>query len=134
MSHWNWTTRIRCDDSKVGGSFSILIFIGEVPESDPKEWRKSPTFVGSENIFASKRSEANYNVEVEGFVHLNHALAKHSASRSLDPKDVVPFLEHNLHWRVKKVCILWLSSGKKSDSFPKTRAQALRSFLRLKWS
>ncbi|KZP13787.1 hypothetical protein FIBSPDRAFT_748947 [Athelia psychrophila] len=102
MSHWTWTARIRCNDSEVGGSFSILIFIGEVPE-DPKEWRKSPTFVGSENIFTSKHSKENANVEVEGFVHLNHALAKHSASRSLDPKDVVPFLEHSLHWRAKKV-------------------------------
>lgn len=108
MSRWTWTTRIRCNDSEVGGSFSILIFIGEVPE-DPKEWRKSSTFVGSEDIFGSEQSEANANLDVEGFVHLNHALAKHSASRSLDPKDVVPFLEHKLQWRVQKVGISRLS-------------------------
>jgi tyrosinase len=40
------------------------------------------------------------NHKVEGFVHLNNAIAKLSNCPSFEPDVVIPYLRENLHWRV----------------------------------
>ena len=34
---WNWTVRIRVKKFELGGSLSILVFLGDVP-NDPNQW------------------------------------------------------------------------------------------------
>lgn len=102
-----WTARIRLDHHEVTSSFSVLLFLGEVPE-DPKQWRKAPSYVGADDVFVNTARENCENCsrpvsEVEGFVHLNGAIMKHPEVRSLEPEKVKPYLKDNLHWRVKKV-------------------------------
>lgn len=118
ISGTKWTARIRCNHHDLQGSFSVLLFIGDVPE-DPKAWRRAPSYVGADNIFlmeeeAKKQcancqgSDAPADTQpvsyVEGYVHLNDALKK-AELPSLEADVVAPFLRTNLHWRVKWVSL-----------------------------
>jgi len=40
---YDWTCRIHCKKYELGGSYWVLIFLGEVPE-DPKKWHTSSSF------------------------------------------------------------------------------------------
>jgi tyrosinase len=105
---WDWTARVEFKKYELGSSFSVLIFLGQVPEN-PREWRVSPSYVGGHHAFVSSAASrcANCNNQqdlvIEGFVHLNRAIAQHSGLPSLDPDVVEPYLTNNMHWRVQKV-------------------------------
>jgi tyrosinase len=104
----DWSTRIHVKKYELSGSFSVLIFLGEVPE-DPEEWYTSPSFVGAHYAFVNGaagqcdncRSQAD--LVVEGFVHLNLAIADLSGLPSYEPTVVRPYLKDNLSWRIQSV-------------------------------
>ncbi|KAJ7711400.1 tyrosinase [Mycena metata] len=104
---WDWTARIQVKKYEVGGSFSVLLFLGAVPD-DPTQWRTSPNFVGAHHVFANSvpdrcaNCRTHRDAEVEGFVHLDDGITDHSGLGSLEPNVVEPYLTHNLHWRVRK--------------------------------
>ena len=102
-----WTARIRCDEHELGGSFSVLIFLGEVPD-DPKQWATSASCVGIHDVYTSRTSARDHSAsqadaEVEGFVPLNEGLLEHSGANELTPDVVLPFLKNHLCWRVQDV-------------------------------
>ncbi|KAI0297678.1 photo-regulated tyrosinase [Russula brevipes] len=102
----DWTARIHFKKYELGGSFSVLIFVGEVPEN-PSQWRTCPSFVGVHAAFVNSaasqcsncRSQAD--IVIEGFVHLNSTLVGRSGLPSLEPNVVTPYLKNNLHWRIQ---------------------------------
>lgn len=100
MNEIEWNACIRCNENEVGGSFSVLIFIGAVPD-DPMQWMKSTSCVGVHDVFAGY-GESRDEAEVEGFVDLKEGLKK-ARIGSLTPDVVVPFLKDELHWRVQNV-------------------------------
>jgi tyrosinase len=121
VSGTKWTARVRCNHHDIQGSFSILLFVGDVPE-DPKKWRRAPTYAGSNDIFLmgaeAKQHCANCRGSdapapaplisyVEGYIHLNDAL-KRAKLPSLESDVVAPYLQKNLHWRVKKASLFSL--------------------------
>ena len=72
---WDWTDGVEFKQHELGTSFSVLIFLGQVPEN-PREWRVSPNFVGAHHAFVNSAG-ANRNQQdfvVEGFVHLNQGI------------------------------------------------------------
>ena len=105
---WDWTARVEFKKYEFGTSFSVLIFLGRVPEN-PREWRSSPTYVGGHHAFVNSAAGSCANCSnqrhlvVEGFVHLNHAISQLSGLGSLEPNVVGPYLTKNLQWRVLKV-------------------------------
>ena len=105
---YDWTARVEFKKYELNSSFSVLIFIGQVPEN-PREWRSSPSYVGGHHAFVNSAASRCSNctnqqdLVTEGFVHLNRAITQHSGLPSLDPEVVEPYLTHNLHWRVQKV-------------------------------
>ncbi|KDR79498.1 hypothetical protein GALMADRAFT_208846 [Galerina marginata CBS 339.88] len=105
---YDWTARIEFKKYELGTSFSVLVFLGAVPE-DPEQWAVSPNFVGALHAFVNSKAGhcANCRNQVqlvqEGFVHLNQAIVKHSGLNSLNPDVVEPYLTKELHWRVQKV-------------------------------
>jgi tyrosinase len=104
----DWSTRIHVKKYELSGSFSVLIFLGEVPE-DPEQWSASPSFVGAHYAFVNSaagqcdncRSQAD--LVVEGFVHLTLAIEEHSDLTSYEPSVVRPYLKDNLSWRILTV-------------------------------
>ncbi|KAH9980083.1 hypothetical protein BGW80DRAFT_1220970 [Lactifluus volemus] len=103
---YDWTVRIHFKSHELGQSFSVLIFLGDVPD-DPSQWMKAPSYVGSHVAFVSSAAEQYGNSQSdtvsEGFVHLNSALARRSGLPSFEPHVVSPYLRENLHWRIKAV-------------------------------
>ncbi|KAI0032575.1 photo-regulated tyrosinase [Vararia minispora EC-137] len=106
-SLYDWAVRIHVKKYALGGSFSVLIFLGTVP-SNPREWRKSPSFVGAHHVFvnssasqcANCREQEAAGMVSEGFVHLDTAIARLSRLGSFDPPVVEPYLKRELSWRV----------------------------------
>ena len=104
----DWSTRIHVKKYELSGSFSVLIFLGKVPE-DPEQWGTAPSFVGAHYAFVNSvagqcdncRSQAD--LVVEGFVHLTVALAELSGLPSYEPSVVRPYLKDNLSWRIQSV-------------------------------
>ncbi|PPQ85895.1 hypothetical protein CVT25_015834 [Psilocybe cyanescens] len=102
---YDWTARIECKKYELGTSFSILVFLGTVPE-DPEQWLVDPHFVGAHHAFVNSKAGECANcrnqsdIVIEGFVHLNRAIVKHSGLNSLHPDVVVPYLTKELHYRV----------------------------------
>src|SRR6202042_2657493 len=41
-----WSVSVKCKKFELGGSFSVFIFLGEVP-ADPKQWLTDPAFAGT---------------------------------------------------------------------------------------
>lgn len=107
-SFYDWTARIRVKKYALQGSFSVLIFLGEVPEN-PRSWRSSPSFVGAHHAFVNSAAEQCENCRnqadlvIEGFVHLNTAIAQRSGLGSFEPAVVEPYLKRELSWRIQKV-------------------------------
>jgi tyrosinase len=100
-----WSVRIRCNEFELGGSFSVLIFVGTVPD-DPKQWLTSPSCVGIHDVYAGsapRDSGSRGDCEVEGYVGLNRGLLEQLGAIELTPDVVVPYLKSELHWRVQSV-------------------------------
>ncbi|KAM5539434.1 hypothetical protein V8D89_006886 [Ganoderma adspersum] len=96
---WLWSTRVRAKESDLDRSFEVLIFVGSVPK-DPREWVGAPSYAGSFSAFTNGSAP---DVVTEGYVHLNHALAKNDGVGTLDPHNVRPYLKDKLDWRVQLV-------------------------------
>jgi tyrosinase len=111
----DWTCRIHCKKHELGGSYWVVIFLGEVPD-DPKQWRTCPSFVGGHYVFVSSGQRGD--TLTEGFVHLNNAIASRSGLSSFEPNVVVPYLQDNLEWRIEAVRVLSLFVFDDRRSFP----------------
>ena len=104
----DWTVCVHVKKYEVGGSFSVLLFLGAVPVNLTR-WRQSPHYAGAHHAFVNSTPQrcANCrrqgNMVIEGFVHLNEAIARLSRLNSFDPTAVKPYLQENLQWRVLKV-------------------------------
>lgn len=104
----DWTARIHFKKYELRQSFSVLLFLGAVPE-DASQWRTCPSFVGAHVAFVNGSADQCANCReqadlvTEGFVHLNNAIAKLSGLPSFEPDVVPPYLRENLHWRVQAV-------------------------------
>jgi len=107
-SFLEWTARIEAKKYELGTSYSVLLFLGEVPQ-DSRQWRTSPHFVGAHHAFVNSAAGHCANcrnqtdILIEGFVHLNNAIVKHSSINSFEADVIVPYLTRNLHWRVIKM-------------------------------
>lgn len=102
MSFWDWTARIECEKYELGQSYTVIVFLGEVPK-DPMDWLICPQFVGAHHAIVDSGSGGNRGpVLEEGFVHLSTAIAERSHLGSLEPSAVEPYLKRNLNWRVQK--------------------------------
>lgn len=103
----DWRLRVSVKKFEVGGSFSVFIFLGDVP-ADPAHWLFDPTFVGTFDVFSNENPETCSNCSkhldlvVDDFVHLNSAVLQSAGKIPLDEKHVLPYLE-KLSWGVQKV-------------------------------
>ena len=105
---YEWSVTVKCKQFELGGSFSVFVFLGDVPP-DPKKWLTDPAYAGTFDVFTNSTPEecANCSDRVDlilrGFVHINDAILKRSGQHSLEPHVVTPYLKSNLNWRVLKV-------------------------------
>ncbi|THH26781.1 hypothetical protein EUX98_g7401 [Antrodiella citrinella] len=104
---WDWTVRVRFKKYELGGSFQVLIFVGPVPE-DCAEWGTCTTYAGAVHAFVNsvaarcRNCRQQADVEIQGFVNLNEAIASRAGLGSFAPREVAPYLTRELNWRVQR--------------------------------
>lgn len=120
----NWTVRIRFNQYEIGGSFSVMLFLLDIP-TRPEDYHTSSNYAGAFHAFVNDAAAECTNCQnqaeagVEGFVHIDNTildafkrleqspdttqLDPTQLAKKLDPSAVVPFLKENLHWRILKV-------------------------------
>lgn len=105
----SWSVRIRIKPFEIDQSFSLVVFLNEVPK-DPHTWLKSKDLVGSYQVFVAylpkdcENCRSREKQPIEGFVHITSALQEQIKRLSLKTEDVAEFLEENLHLGLQRVC------------------------------
>ncbi len=97
----DWTVRICLNAYELSGSYSVLIFLGDVPD-DPDIWMLSPSYVGMHSAYVDSTVDQK-PVITQGFVLLNNWIAENSRLGSFDPSVVEPYLKDKLSWRAQMV-------------------------------
>lgn len=104
---------------ELGENFSVLFFVGDVPE-DPTQWHTSSSYIGSSYTYVTSGYKVSESLG-EDFVYLNSAIAKRSGLSSYEPNEVVPYLRDSLHWRIQIVrafpLVLLLARSSHPDIF-----------------
>jgi tyrosinase len=101
---WDWAANIVAERMGLGGSFTVYVFLGKVPE-DSSSWGTAKSLIGTFSIFASKRMTAESGSLVSGSVSLTATLVEQIMGgylKGLDAVVVEPFLAKELTWAVKK--------------------------------
>ncbi|XXG94702.1 ammonium transporter Amt1 [Hypoxylon texense] len=102
-----WIANVRVSKQAMGGSFSVHLFLGEVP-SDPTSWPVASNLVGTLGIFAHRGKHGmshgmSVDRKVAGTIPMTSALMQMASLGevpSLHAEDVVPFLQSNLEFRI----------------------------------
>ncbi|KAI8965927.1 Di-copper centre-containing protein [Daldinia sp. FL1419] len=98
-----WIANIRVNKHAMDGSFSIHLFLGDVP-SDPSSWPVAPNLIGTHGIFAHKGMHGRTSDRmVTGTIPITSALVHIVTSGkvpSLHAEDAEPFLKSQLQVRV----------------------------------
>ncbi|TFY66267.1 hypothetical protein EVG20_g4820 [Dentipellis fragilis] len=89
---WDWTARVHVAQYAVGGSFSVLLFLGDVP-SDPGEWHTSSNFVGAHHAFVNGIDGTP--VPLEDVPSLEVVVI--ATPLSLDPGEIFPVPGDKIH-------------------------------------
>ncbi|KAL7629292.1 hypothetical protein AAE478_000812 [Parahypoxylon ruwenzoriense] len=101
-----WVANIRVNKHAMGGTFSIHLFLGEVP-SDPLSWPVASSLVGTLGIFSHKgKHDKAFDRKVGGTIPMTSALMYMVTAGkvlSLHAEDIEPFLKSNLELRVSLV-------------------------------
>ena len=91
-----WGALVRCKKYDLDTSFSIFVFLGEVPHY-PRLWLTDLVFCGTFDIFGSDvPNKDQAELVVKGSVHLNDKISERSWKKSLEPDIVVPYQLHEI--------------------------------------
>lgn len=110
----HYMANIRVHKFGLDGSFNVYIFLGAEPCSEPSEWTKDISFIGTTGILAQTgvRDADNSGREANSVVPLTAALEARVRSgdlRSMKEDSVAAYLKQNLKWRISKVSASMLS-------------------------
>ncbi|KAF2464024.1 Di-copper centre-containing protein [Lindgomyces ingoldianus] len=111
LKYTDWTVNIRVEKHCLPQTFSIMVFLGDVP-TDPTTWSASEPLIGSVSVLAQGeetqcgkcRQDQEEGLIITGTVTLTETLMDKvldGSLPSLGAPDVEPYLVKNLHWRVK---------------------------------
>lgn len=110
LQRLDWFIRIRVKKFQLKQSFSILFFLGPVPD-DVGQWRSSPNLVGNHSEFVNSDAKScancqeNINAITEGFIDLDTSLERKGYGNKSE-KEIEKFIRDEIHWRIQKVQLL----------------------------
>jgi len=118
-----WLTNIKAEKHTLEGAYSLHVFLGPPQEPNVELWAASPTYVGSFNPLGQLSEtgcskcvdDQRDHTLITGQIPLTIALVERYLAgilRDLTPESVVPYLTSELHWRVVKVGVSFLSLNK----------------------
>lgn len=98
----DWFVRIHSGRFALGGSYNVLLFLGEPPASEA-EWLKSSALLGIHTVFTSSRASmcANCHSQInnvdEGFVHITERLESLGLLKKPEG-EIEKYIRDNLHF------------------------------------
>ncbi|KAF8249103.1 Di-copper centre-containing protein [Wilcoxina mikolae CBS 423.85] len=100
-----WLVHVSYDESQIPGTFSVSMFIGDVPDA-PEGRVAADTLVGVDTMVGvctsfSGPHPQNYESVITGTVPLTPALLNRNLNTE-DREEMVRYLKTNLHWRILK--------------------------------
>ena len=107
LQRLDWFIRVRVKKFQLKQSFSILFFLGQVPD-DVAQWRSSPNLVGNHSEFVNSDAKScancqeNINGITEGFIDLDTSLERKGYGHKSE-KEIEKFIHDEIHWRIQKV-------------------------------
>ena len=110
-----WTVNLFLDRFALPSTFTIDVFIGEVPTTN---WGTAGNLIGSHSQFimadavASQQSFA-VNGTVRGQISITHALAAgvdRGVLQDLSPESVLPLLRQELRWGIREAPDIYIQS------------------------
>jgi len=107
LQRLDWFIRVRVKKFQFGQSFTILFFLGAVPE-DVAQWRTSPHFIGSHGEFVNSDPEhcanckENANMITEGFIDLDNSLERLGHGNNTE-QEIEKYIQDEIHWRIQKI-------------------------------
>ncbi|KAF9878953.1 hypothetical protein CkaCkLH20_03853 [Colletotrichum karsti] len=110
-TYLEWLVNIRAVKADLGGNYVVHVFLGSPDDADPVLYPTNHSHVGAFATFGQGEKTACGNCQqgrargqqITGQVPLTLALVERYLAGmvdSLEPEDVVPYLQKNLHWRV----------------------------------
>jgi len=106
LQRLDWFIRIRVKKFQLKQSFSILLFLGPIPDN-AAQWRSSPHLVGNHSEFVNSdpdhcaNCQENADAITEGFVDLDASLERLGYGRKTE-EEIEKFLHDELRWRIQK--------------------------------
>ncbi|PNS20693.1 Tyrosinase [Sphaceloma murrayae] len=102
--HYHYAANIASQKFQMNGTYRVYIFLGQ-PSDNPADWPIASNLVGTHGVLSTVPGGGmtNMDVLVTGTIPLTESLTdKCNAGelKDLDPKNVEPYLESNLNWRV----------------------------------
>jgi len=107
LQRLDWFIRIRVKKFQLKQSFTILVFLGSIPE-DVEDWRTSPNLIGSHSEFVNSDPEhcanckENADAITEGFIDLDDGLERMGLGHKTE-EEIENYIKDNIHWRIQKV-------------------------------
>ena len=107
LQRLDWFIRIRVKKFQLKQSFTILFFLGTVPD-DVAQWRPSPHLIGSHSEFVNSDPEHcanckdNANIITEGFIDLDDSLERLGLGNSTE-EEIEKYIKDEIHWRIQLV-------------------------------
>lgn len=107
LQRLDWFIRIRVKKFQLGQSFTILFFLGAVPE-DVAQWRTSPHLIGSHSEFVNSDPEhcanckENIDAITEGFIDLDDSLERLGLGHKTE-EEIEKYIHDEIHWRIQRV-------------------------------
>ena len=107
LQRLDWFIRVRVKKFQLGQSFTILFFLGSVPD-DVAQWRTSPHLIGSHSEFVNSDPEhcanckENINIITEGFIDLDDSLERLGHGNDTE-EAIEKYIQDEIHWRIQKV-------------------------------
>jgi tyrosinase len=114
LQRLDWFIRIRFKKFQLKQSYSILFFLGPVPEH-VEQWRSSPYLVGCHCGFVNSQPQQcdncqeNIDVITEGFIYLDDSLEQLGYGQKTE-EQIEKFIRDELRWRIQKVKLPSFSS------------------------
>lgn len=105
---YEWACNIVSQKFQMNGSYAVYLFL-DAPSDDSTQWSSDPNFCGTHGVFANFADDDNIgmsqmDLKVTASLPLTTSLINKVASgeiSSLAPSVVEPYLNKNLHWRIK---------------------------------
>jgi tyrosinase len=103
LERTEWLAHITYDESQIDGTFTVSIYVGDVPASTDANLTGKGAVGGCSSFSGTQR----HNARIAGTVPLTPALVTKGVTPA-NKEEVVKYLKENMTWKIMKVSVSYL--------------------------